>query len=223
VRVRKDHAPARRIARRIGIRLTPATISNMIMLRSDRLLLPLFGSAEQLGLYVVVATITETLTWPVQAYVDSRVPHWAQAHSVGRLSLGRVGIRIGAMVTFCVFLVGSVASVALVPLFGVEYRPSLDLVWPLAVASGLYGMARLGVGVSIARGRPSHATAIELTGMVAAFGAYSFLIPQFGALGAAWGSLIGYGMGAVAAAILASRQRARSHHVDQRFTSAADK
>jgi O-antigen/teichoic acid export membrane protein len=203
-RVRKDHAAARRIARRMGTRLVPAAISNMIMLRSDRLLIPLFGSTEQLGLYVVVATITETLAWPVQAYVDSRIPHWAQAHCAGSLSLRRVGMGIGAVLALCVLLVGGVASVAVVPLFGTEYRPSLNFVWPLAVAAGLYGMARLGVGVSIARGRPSHALAIEVTGMVAAFAAYLLLIPALGALGAAWGCLIGYGTGTLAAAILAS-------------------
>jgi len=58
--------------------------------------------------------------------------------------------------------------------------------------------------------------------MVAAFGAYMLLIPQFGALGAAWGCLIGYGTGAVVAAILASRQGARGAMVDQGLTSAAD-
>jgi O-antigen/teichoic acid export membrane protein len=203
-RVRKDHATARRTARRMGTRLMPAAISNMVMLRSDRLLIPLFGSTEQLGLYVVVATITETLAWPVQAYVDSRIPHWAQAHCAGSLSLRRVGMGIGAVLALCVLLVGGVASVAVVPLFGTEYRPSLNFVWPLAVAAGLYGMARLGVGVSIARGRPSHALAIEVTGMVAAFAAYLLLIPALAALGAAWGCFIGYGTGTLAAAILAS-------------------
>jgi O-antigen/teichoic acid export membrane protein len=222
-RVRKDHAAARRTARRMGIRLMPAAISNMVMLRSDRLLIPLFGSTEQLGLYVVVATITETLAWPVQAYVDSRIPHWAQAHRAGSLSLRRVGMGIGAILALCVLLVGSVASVAVVPLFGTEYRPSLNFVWPLAVAAGLYGMARLGVGVSIARGRPSHATAIEVTGMVAAFAAYLLLIPALGALGAAWGCLIGYGTGALGSAILASWPATRGRDDELRLSPAGNK
>jgi O-antigen/teichoic acid export membrane protein len=207
----------------MGTRLMPAAISNMVMLRSDRLLLPFFGSTEQLGLYVVVATITEALTWPVQAYVDSRIPHWAQAHSAGNLSIRRVGMRLGAIVIFCVLLVGSVASVAVVPLFGEEYRPSLNFVWPLAVAAGLYGMARLGVGVSIARGCPSHATTIEVTGMVAAFAAYLLLIPALGALGASWGCLIGYGTGALAAAILASRPATRGRDGELRLIPAGNK
>src|SRR4051812_50086550 len=125
------------------------------------------------------------------------------------------------MVTFCVLLVGGVASVVLVPLFGIEYRPSLDFVWPLAVAAGLYGMARLGVGVSIARGRPAHATAIELTGMVAAFAAYLILIPTFGALGAAWGCLIGYGVGAGGGAVLGAGEGGPGPHPGPRPPSAA--
>ena len=53
-----------------GLRMLPASFGNTAMLRSDRLLLPLLASSAQLGFYVVVATVMEMATWPIQQLAE---------------------------------------------------------------------------------------------------------------------------------------------------------
>ncbi|HEU4348911.1 MAG TPA: NAD(P)H-quinone oxidoreductase, partial [Actinoplanes sp.] len=54
-----------RHVRNEGLTLFPAALSNMAMLRADRLALPALASTSALGLYASVATMTELLAWPL--------------------------------------------------------------------------------------------------------------------------------------------------------------
>jgi O-antigen/teichoic acid export membrane protein len=189
--------------RRLGFKLAPAVVANMVMLRSDRLLLPLLGSVEQLGLYIVVAAITELIGWPVQAFVDGRIPAWRSALERGRLRVGRLLVVVGAYALLGVLGVSILLRLVLTSVFGQEYAESLALVLPLAAAAGLYAFSRVGMGLSIAGDRASLAAAIDVCGMIMAVLAYLLLIPTAGAMGAALGSLLGYGVAAVISAATA--------------------
>jgi O-antigen/teichoic acid export membrane protein len=81
----------------------------------------------------------------------------------------------------------------IVPVFGQDYAPAKAVVVPLVVAAGLYAMSRVTLGLLIAKSRGTLVSAAEITGFVVSFAAYLTLIPPFGILGAAYGSLIGYG------------------------------
>jgi O-antigen/teichoic acid export membrane protein len=196
----------RRSVRREGLALFPASIANMGMLRLDRLLLPALASPAALGLYATVATMTELLTWPVQAYADSRLGRWRAAHGSGRLRVPPivVGAAVYALVVAPAF--GGLLYMLVVPLFGERYAPARALVLPLVAAAGLYAISRAGLGLLIAQGRNLLASAAEVCGFAASLVAYLILIPSQGVLGAAYGSLIGYGAClAVAIAALGTR------------------
>jgi O-antigen/teichoic acid export membrane protein len=194
--------------RRLGLKLAPTVVANMVMLRSDRLLLPLLGSVEQLGLYIVVAAITELIGWPVQTFVDGRIPGWRSALERGGLRVGRLLVAVGVYAVVGVLGVSFLLRLSLTAVFGQEYAQSLVLVLPLAAAAGLYAFSRVGMGLTIASDRASLAAAIDVCGMAVAAAAYLLLIPSAGAAGAAIGSLLGYGVAAAisaAAAIWVSR------------------
>jgi O-antigen/teichoic acid export membrane protein len=179
--------------RREGLTLFPAALSNMAMLRVDRLALPALASTSALGLYASVATLTELLAWPLRAYADSRLGKWRAADQGGGLDPRPlvVAAAIYALV------VGPIAAGAIylliVPVFGAEYAAAKSAVVPLVAAAGLYAVSRVSLGLLIARGHGALVSAAEITGFVVSFAAYLLLIPPLGILGAAYGSLIGYG------------------------------
>jgi O-antigen/teichoic acid export membrane protein len=192
--IENDH---HRLVRRQGAALFPAAISNMAMLRSDRLALPVLASTTALGLYTSVATMTELLAWPLRAYADSRLGRWRVAHQEGKLRARP--ILTGAIVY--VLLAGPVLAAGMylliVPVFGHAYAPARSVVLPLVAAAGLYAISRISLGLLVAKGHGTLVSAAEVAGFAFSFAAYLLLIPGHGILGAAWGSLLGYGAGLV--------------------------
>lgn len=213
-RARRAATPSRadpRPARRLGLRLLPATLATMVMLRADRLLLPWLGSYGQLGLYIVVAAATEIIVWPVQAYVDAQTPRWHRQFLAGELRPLRLltcAVAYGALAAVAL-MVG--ASLLLVPVFGPAYEASLRLVVPLALAAACYAIGRVAVGLGIACGRARVPLAADSPAMLVALALYVLLIPEHGAMGAAVGSLAGYAVGASVAGLLCLRIRHPVH------------
>lgn len=193
----------RHVLRRYGLRLLPAVLANIVMLRSDRLLLPALSGAEQLGLYIVVAAIAELIAWPVQSWVDANLRKWSDWSAAGVLRPEKLLVVTFAYALLAVACVGTSANLLLLPLFGAEYRDSLELVWPLAAASGLYAVSRCGLGLAVASGSARNAALADVGGMLFAAALYVAFIPSHGALGAAWGSLVGYGFSALVSSFLA--------------------
>lgn len=198
-----------RLVRRQGAALFPAAISNMAMLRSDRLALPVLASTTALGLYASVATMTELLAWPLRAYADSRLGRWRAAHQEGTLRTRPV---VTAAIVYVV-LVGPVLAAGMylliVPVFGPAYAPAKSVVLPLIAAAGLYAISRISLGLLVAKGHGTLVSAAEIAGFAVSFAAYLLLIPSHGILGAAWGSLLGYGAGLVFALITTALARDR--------------
>jgi O-antigen/teichoic acid export membrane protein len=192
------------LVRRQGLALFPAALSNMAMLRSDRLALPALASTAALGLYTSVATMTELLAWPLRAYADSRLGRWRIAHRAGRLRTGRI---VGAAVAYVIVLSPLLAGalyLLIVPVFGVEYAAAKGVVLPLTAAAACYGVSRISLGLLVAKGHGTLVSAAEIAGFAVSFAAYLLLIPAHGIAGAAWGSLLGYGAG-LAFALVTSR------------------
>jgi O-antigen/teichoic acid export membrane protein len=201
----KEPLPDRnRQVRKEGITLFPAAISNMAMLRSDRLALPALASTSALGLYTSVATMTELLAWPVRAYADAKLGKWRQAHDGGTLPTRSIMVAVGLYCLVVAPIAAGGLYLLIVPVFGQDYAPAKAVVVPLVVAAGLYAMSRVTLGLLIAKSRGTLVSAAEITGFVVSFAAYVTLIPPFGILGAAYGSLIGYGS-CLAFALVANR------------------
>ncbi|MGS2618168.1 lipopolysaccharide biosynthesis protein [Micromonospora sp. LZ34] len=188
-----------RQVRRLGFRLLPAGLASVVMLRADRLLLPWLGSYEQLGLYIVVATLAEFVTWPVQSYVDAQASRWHRRFLAGELRLVRplLGAAAYGLATAVGLLVAG--HLAMVPVFGPEYRQSLELLPPLAIGTLFYSVSRIAVGLAVATGRARSALVADIPAMVIALAGYLLLIPGHGAFGAAVASAVAYGVGALLA------------------------
>jgi O-antigen/teichoic acid export membrane protein len=203
-----DARPVRREqnreVRREGLALFPAAISNMAMLRVDRLVLPALASTTALGLYTSVATMTELLSWPLRAYADSRLGRWRASHHDGGLQAGPIVLAAGVYALVVVPFVAGALYLLIVPVFGHQYAPAKVVVLPLVVAAGLYAVSRICLGLLIAKGHGGLVSAAEITGFVVSFAVYLLLIPRLGILGAAYGSLAGYGA-CLAFALIASR------------------
>lgn len=186
-----------RQVRSVGWRVLPSTLAGMVMLRSDRLLLPALAGYGQLGVYGVVATFTEMISLPVAAYVDSHIPAWSQGARAGTLGRRRI---LAATLGYAVLAVGVTTvgiRLLLVPVFGPDYAPGIALAVPLAAAAALYGISRVGVGLAMAAGRTRVVGVVDVTAMIVSVTLYLLLIPHLGAMGAALGSLGGYGIAAV--------------------------
>jgi O-antigen/teichoic acid export membrane protein len=77
--------------------------------------------------------------------------------------------------------------------FGEDYAPAKVVVVPLVAAAGLYAVSRISLGLLIARGHSALVSAAEIVGFAVSLAGYLLLIPRLGILGAAYGSLLGYG------------------------------
>ena len=201
---RRSMGPAGQIerisrARRLGLKVAPSTLASIILLRADRLILPWLATYEQLGLYIIVATLCELVVWPVQAWVDAHMPAWHRMHLSGTLRRGRILCTVTLYAACCSIAMIIGCRLLIVPMFGSEYRSSLGLVAPLSIASSLYAVSRAAIGLALATNRPVVATISDLSAMVTAVALYIILIPKLGAMGAALGSLAGYGVAALIA------------------------
>jgi O-antigen/teichoic acid export membrane protein len=181
-----------RQARREGLKLVPAMIARSGTVRVDRLVVAVLASTTALGLYASVGSLTELIAWPVVAYADSRLGAWRRAHDNHTLSLRReVAFAVGYAV-----IAGVGATVVirwlLIPVFGPRYAQALPLVIPLVGAAAVISISQLLISVLIARRQASLASGVEAGTLLISGLCYVLLIGRFGALGAAYGSLIGY-------------------------------
>jgi O-antigen/teichoic acid export membrane protein len=191
-----------RESRREGLQLLPSALARSGVLRLDRLLLAGLASSAALGEYAAVATMTELIAWPVMAFVDSRLGVWREAHDRGELRLRRVLVLLSAYCAAASVLVGLATRFLLVPLLGAGYASASDLVLPLVGAAATYGVSQVLISVLIATRRNALASVLEVVGFGVSIVGYVVLVSRFGALGAAYGSLLGNLACMVPAAIL---------------------
>jgi O-antigen/teichoic acid export membrane protein len=182
-----------RLVRQEGIALFPAALSNMAMLRADRLALPALASTSALGLYAGVSTMTELLAWPLRAYADSRLGKWRATHREAALRTRPIIVAAAGYSLVVAPVLAGGLYLLIVPVFGEQYTPAKAIVLPLVAAAGLYAISRISLGLLIAKGHSGLVSAAEITGFAVSFAAYLLLIPQHGIVGAAYGSLLGYG------------------------------
>lgn len=179
-------------------RTSGAAIASQLTLRLDRLLLPLLADTAALGLYVMAATLTETVVSPVQSYVDGRLPLWAirhRAHTFSKHAQRRLALRWLLVCVGAATAVGFVAWIVLPTLLGPRYAASKELVPPLALGAALFGWSRILNGLLVSSDRPELASRAEVASVTVAAAMYLLLIPRLGAMGAAVGSIGGYAIG----------------------------
>ncbi len=178
-------------ARREGLKLLPFAIARSGVMRFDRFLLAGIASTAALGIYAGVATMTELVAWPLVAYADSRLGRWRTQNDLGELRMRTLLLPAAAY-----SVVASTAMVGvthlMLPLLGPAYQPAETLIVPLCAAAGIFGMTHLAVSLLIALRRSVLASIVETVGFAVSMIGYIVLISRYDALGAAYGSLLGY-------------------------------
>ncbi len=210
-----------RLVRQEGLTLFPAALSNMAMLRADRLALAALASTSALGLYAAVATMTELLAWPLRAYADSRLGKWRASHHGGGLRTRPIVVAATVYALVLAPIVAGGLYLLIVPVFGEQYAPAKVVVLPLVAAAGLYAVSRISLGLLIAKGHSALVSAAEIVGFAVSFAGYLLLIPHYGILGAAYGSLLGYGACLIFALVTSRLTRDKSAAVPAEEASAA--
>jgi O-antigen/teichoic acid export membrane protein len=187
------------------MRLLPSVIGEMALLRADRLLVPLLASYYQLGIYVVAATMTELASWPLLQYIDSQTRGWVTRFVQGTLSPWRI---FAGTSIFSVCLSAAVAVpayIAIPVLFGADYHEAQPLILILSIATALFGISRVAIGLATVAGVAHWPGWINGAGLVSSLAFCVLLIPRYGALGASYASLISYGVCAGLAIVAVAR------------------
>ncbi|AEB43908.1 lipopolysaccharide biosynthesis protein [Micromonospora maris] len=205
-------------ARALGLRLIPATITNLLLLRAERFLIPWLASLAELGIYVVVATLTELIDLPMRYLLRAMAPDLADQIRTGRLRHRRIlliGLAYGVGGGSAV---GVVVGIVLVPLFGAEYAGAVNLALPLGLAAGIYSFSRVGATICVAAHMPHLNTMMDLFGLVASVVGCLLLIPGHGATGATIATLVAYCLVAVVSVwcvrVVVRQIEARANHID---------
>ena len=178
--------------RRLGLKLLPGSLGNITMFRPDRLLLPVLANPAALGLYIVISGALEIAVWPIQQWSDSKMRQWHQRKPLSEPGLRATILLKAALGVLVISVVCALVLVGVVIwILPDDYNASLHLLVPITVANIVYGTTRVQQGITIAGNLPGLVSIAEVIGLVVSVGAYFVLIPMWGSLGAAIGSIIG--------------------------------
>lgn len=169
---------------------TVAAISQMLVLRSERLLLPALAGPSSLGVYVVVATATEPLLWIAQALADTRA---SRERRVLRWRAVLAGLFRDALTFGIVAALGGVALYHLIePVFGIQYADGKELVVPLCLAGVALVSYRQSAGIALGHLSKRALGVVETAVALIAFTIYASAISRYAIIGAAWASVFVY-------------------------------
>lgn len=173
-----------------GLRLWIGTISGILLSRVDQTIMTPLSSAYELGLYVVAVNVSELPLVIHRAVRDVTFVTDASRSEDARLA---AAARISTLICTVVALVLGGTMLWWLPLlFGEEFAPAVPLAWLLLVAVVISTPGSIaGAGLS-ARGRPGLRSIALVIACVLNIGLLVLLVPTYGAMGAAWATLLGY-------------------------------
>jgi O-antigen/teichoic acid export membrane protein len=204
VRPRWDGALLRRMVA-FGSLSYFSLLLDLITLRLDVVLLNYMASTAAVGVYSVAVAIGGRLQTIPQtvAYV---VFYRTSARELGTGARTAQILRIaGVAVSGVSLVVGAIGSALVVPLFGPQFALAVPAMWIMIPAMAVFGLYRLLASDVEGRGRPGLISVSSLLANVTIVGLDLLWIPRFGILGAAWASLIAYGVALAMAAVMFCR------------------
>ncbi|GCE76121.1 hypothetical protein CBZ_11770 [Cellulomonas biazotea] len=185
-----EHVASTRALTGYGLRLWIGTISGILLSRVDQTLMTPLSSAYQLGLYVVAVNVSELPLVIHRAVRDVTFVTDAHRSEDSRLA---AAARISTLICTVVAVVLGVSMIWWLPLlFGAEFGPAVPIAWLLLVAVVISTPGSIaGAGLS-ARGRPGLRSIALVIACVLNIGMLVLLVPTYGAMGAAWATVLGY-------------------------------
>lgn len=194
---------------RISLKVLPSTIATTVMLRAERVIMPLASSDAQLGMYVAVATATEVLAWLANALADNRVARLGGAATRKVGDLLRILLRDALRFLLLAAGIGAATYWLLIPVLGSTFENARVLVLPLCLAAIVLALHRQVSAWQLAGHHPAGVTISTGLSAVLAIPIYIWAILQAGALGAAWACLVVYSIALVGGIILAAMEGRR--------------
>jgi O-antigen/teichoic acid export membrane protein len=180
----------------LGMRAYLAALLASLLLRSDVLLVQSISGNAETGYYSIAVAMADVLYMlPAAAgmLLFPRMTAMRDAKS-RRGEAMRMLLLIGAAMTG----LGAAAAIAATPVvtlvFGVSFEPAVSMFYILVVAMVIYGMNNIVSVLLASEGMPWIAVWVWGVGLVVNIALNLFLIPTYGGHGAAFASLISYGL-----------------------------
>ncbi len=163
----------------------------------DQLILAFFLSHAQLGIYSVAVSVRMALGMVVAPIAYSAQPLVQRAAQVSQVSvIGRL-MRLSSGGLLILLASFALAAPLVVPVvYGPDFAPSVTFLHILLAATFFDGVAACLSGSLLGLNQPQLASRGALLGFAVCLASWCLLIPLAGSTGAAWGTVIGSGVGA---------------------------
>ena len=199
---RNAHWPIRRVIR-FSFPAMTAAIGQAFVIRGDRLILGIMTGTAAVGVYGAAATFTEML-WLLPGAI-AQLSFRRASLSRGSVQ-GRSVRRLTLLLTACFATALAAAAPWLIRiLLGRGYEQAIPLSYILIAAAVPMASFQLDASVLNGLGRLRDGSRITLFGSLLLCGTCVLLIPQHGAFGAAWASLLSYSAMGIAAKVALTR------------------
>ncbi len=169
----------------------------MLNARVDLLILSAVASAAAVGHYAVAIAVTSVMWLVPSALSDVLFPRVAALSASGSDEL-RALVELKSLrhtvllVVLALPLLTAPLLVLIVPVYGADFRPAIELALILAPGIALMGVSGVMSATIVGRGKPGYALVAALVVTPLTLGAYALLIPALGDTGAALARTLSY-------------------------------
>ncbi|MDT0141476.1 oligosaccharide flippase family protein [Microbacterium sp. PRC9] len=175
---------------RVSPRFAGLNLGQSVAFRADQLALGIWGSPSSVGYYAVAVTPATLDRLAVNAIAQVAMREEAVGRISRRRMLGYLGASIGIAGVWAAIM-WPLAPVLIPWLFGVEYLPAVEIVHVLLIAEVTIAPFFIAANLAAARGHGVRSSVAGLVGVAVMAVALPPLIGSLGAVGAAWGAVIG--------------------------------
>lgn len=198
-----------RRAIRFGVKGYASNALQMLNYRLDVFILAAVASAADVGHYAVAVAVTGVMWLLPSALSDVLFPRIAalsaradESGHEARAFVETKSLRHTVVVVVVSSVVLALALLLLVvPVYGEDFRPAIELGLILLPGVALIGIAGTLSATIVGHGRPGFSLVVALVTTPVTIGLYLLLIPPYAATGAALASSISYGLSFVMAGI----------------------
>lgn len=172
-----------------GLRVWVGAISGILLLRLDQTLMNPLAGAYELGLYVVAVAVSEVPLIVNGAIRDVTFASEAAEYNADRVSQAS---RVSTLATFLIAAAIACSMWFWLPLlFGEEFSPAIPIALVVLCAVVLGNPGSVAGAALSALGRPGLRSLSLVIACIVNVGIMLLLVPQMGAMGAAFATLVG--------------------------------
>jgi O-antigen/teichoic acid export membrane protein len=177
-----------------GLPTVLTVLPRTLNLRLDQLLMAMFFEPKTLGLYVAAVAWATAPALAAVAVGQVLFPRLSAIHDVhGQSAMLRQVLQYAVPGLIAVYIIlGIVTPIGFPLLFGVDYQPAVPVALVLVLANCFYALNSILSSALYGLGFPKHVFTSEFVGLGITAVGLVFLLPRFGAMGAAITSSLAY-------------------------------